>query len=141
MVEQPPVHGVAGIDVLGDGELHEVDRRDDRDLARPHIGLVENAAHAAPVIAVGMRVDHGRDGQAIAGMLLEQLPCGAHHFRRHQRIEHDPPALAAHEGDVGEIESAHLIDAGHHLVEPVIVVELRLTNQRSVDAIELVLLI
>ena len=74
-------------------------------------------------------------------MLLEQLPRGANHFRGHQRIEHDPAGLAPHEGDVGEIEPADLIDARDHLVEPVIVIELRLTKQRGMDAVELVLCI
>ena len=82
LVEQPPVHRVAGIDVLGDREIHEVDGRDDRDLARPHVRFVDDAAHAAPVIAMRVGIDHRRDRQALADVLLEQLPGRANRFRR-----------------------------------------------------------
>ena len=110
-------------------------------LARAHVRLVDDAAHAAPVVAVGVRVDHRRDRQALADMLLEQLPGGAHRLGADQRVEDDPAGLAAHEGDVGQVEAAHLVDAGDHLVEPVVVVEPGLTEQRGVDAVELVLLV
>ncbi len=110
-------------------------------LSRLDVGFIDQPTHATPMIAVGVRVDHGGDGQALPGMLLEQLPCGAHHLGRHQGIEHDPTGLAAHEGNVREIEAAHLIDAGDHLVESVVVVQFGLTQQRGVDAVELVLLI
>ena len=58
-------------------------------------------------------------------MLLEQLPGGAGGLGGHQRVEDDPAGLAADEGDVGEVEAADLVDAGDHLVEAVVVVELR----------------
>ena len=82
LVEQPPVHGVAGVDVLGDRVLHEVARGDDLDLAGAHVRLVDDAAHAAPVVAVGVRVDHRRDRQALADVLLEQLPAPPRTSRR-----------------------------------------------------------
>jgi hypothetical protein len=53
-----------------------------------------------------------------------------------------PPAgLAADEGDVGQVEAAHLIDAGDYLVESVIVVQFRLTQQRRVNAVEFILFV
>ncbi len=97
LVEQPPVHGIAGIDVLGNGEVHEIDRRDQRDLAGAHIGFVDKTADAAPVIAMGMRVNYGGDRQALADMLLKQFPGGAHRLGADERIEHDPSGLAAHD--------------------------------------------
>ena len=141
LVEQPPVHGVAGIDVLGDREVHEVDGRDDGNLPRPHVRFIDDAAHAAPMVAMGVGIDHGRDGQALADMLLEQFPRGAHRLRGHQRVEDDPAGLAPDEGDVGEVETADLVDAGDDLVEPVVVVQLGLAEQRGMDAVEFVLLI
>ena len=84
----------------GDRELHEVDGRDDRNLAGPHIGFVDNTAHAAPVIAVGVRIDHGRDGKALTNVLLEQLRGRANGFPADQGVEDDPAGLAADEGDV-----------------------------------------
>ena len=58
LIEQPPVHRVAGIDVLGNREIHEVDGSDDWDLAGPHIRFVDDAAHATPVVAMRVRIDH-----------------------------------------------------------------------------------
>ena len=139
LVEQPPVHGVAGVDVLGDREVHEVDGRDDGDLPRPHIRFVDDSAYAAPVVAVGVRIDHRRDGKAPANVLLEQFPRRANHFRGHQRVKDDPAGLAPDEGDVGQVKAADLIDARDHLVEPVIVVQYGLTEQRRMNAVEFVL--
>ena len=65
LVEQPPVHRVAGIDIFGNREIHEVDGRDDRDLPGSHVRFIDDAAHAAPVVAVCMRIDHRRDRQAL----------------------------------------------------------------------------
>ena len=141
LVEQPPVHGVAGIDVLGNRVLHEVDGSDDGDLPGPHIRFVDDAAHAAPVVGMRVRIDHGRDRQALADVLLEQLPRRADRFRGHQRVEHDPAGLAPDEGDVGQVEAADLIDARDHLVEPVVVVQYGLAEQRGMNAVEFVLLL
>ena len=99
------------------------------------------AAHAAPVVAVGVGVDHRRDRQALALVRLEQLPGGARRLGRHQRVDDDPAGLAADEGDVGEVEAAHLVEAGDHLVEAVVVVEPRDAVQRGVDRVELRLLV
>ena len=67
-----------------------------------------------------VRIDHGRDGQAFAYMLLEQLPGRADHLGRHQWIENNPAGLPPHERDVGKVKPANLIDAWDNLVETVI---------------------
>ena len=136
LVEQPPVHRVAGIHVLGDRVLHEVARRDDGNLSCAHIRFIDDAAHAAPVVAVRVRVDHRRDRKALADVLLEQLQRRASRFRRRQRIDDDPAALAADERDVGEIEAADLVDARDHLVQPIVHVEHGNAVQGRVDAVE-----
>ena len=141
LIEQPPVHRVAGVDVLGNRERHKVDGRDDRDLARAHVGFVDEPAHATPMVGVGVGIDHRRDGQALTDMLLEQLPGGADRFGGDERIEDNPTGLAAHERDVGEIEATDLINARDDFVEAVIVVELRLAQQRGMDAVEVILLV
>ncbi len=123
LIEQSPVHGVTGVDVFGNRVVHEVDGSDDGDLPRPHIRFVDDAAHAAPVVAMGVRIDHGRDRQALANVLLEQLPRCANDFLGYQRVKNDPAGLAPDEGYVGEVEAADLVDARNHLVEPVIVVQ------------------
>ena len=119
--------------------LHEVAGRDDGDLPGPHVRLVDDAAHAAPVVGMRVGIDHGRDGKALADVLLEQLPRRANHFRGHQRVEDDPAGLAPDEGDVGEVEAADLVDARDHLVEPVVVVQYGLAEQRGMNAVEFVL--
>ncbi len=142
LVEEPPVHGVAGKHVLGNGEVHEVDGRDDLHLAGGHVLVLEvKAAHAAPVIAMRVGVDDRRDRPALADLLVEEFRRGAHRFGRDQRIEHDPARLAAHEGDVGEIHPAHLVDAGNHFIEAVVVVQPRDAEHRGVDAIEFPVLV
>ena len=109
LVEQPPVHGVAGVDVLRHGVIHEANRGDDLDLAAAHVGLVHHAAHAAEVIGVGVRVDH-RDHGALAELLVDELERRRGGLLRGQRIEHDPAGVALDEADVGQIEAAHLVD-------------------------------
>ena len=109
------------------------------DLPGPHIRFVDDAAHAAPVVDVGVGIDDGRDGKAFADMVLEELPRRANHFRGHQRIKDNPAGLAPDEGDVGQVEAADLIDARDHLVEPVVVVQFGLTQQRGMNAVEFLL--
>ena len=132
LVHQPPGHGVAGVDVLRDGELHEVARRDDLDLAVPHVRFVHDAAHAAPVIRVGVGVDHRHDG-SLAQVFVDQLLRGGRGFRRSQRVEHDPAGLALDERDIGQIEAAHLIKARYDFVQAVTHVQLGHTLQGGMD--------
>ncbi len=129
LVEQTPVHGVAGVDVFGHREFHEVDGSDDRNLSRPHVRLVDDAAHAAPVIPMRMGIDNRRNRKAPADVLLKQIPGGANHFLGHQRIKDDPAGFSANERDVGEVKAADLIYARNDLKEPVIVVEYGLAVQ------------
>ena len=107
---------------------------------RPHIGFIDDATHAAPVVAMRVRIDHGRDRQALADVLLEKLPRRANHFRAHQGVEDDPTGLAADEGDVGQVKAAYLVDARDHLIETVVGGKSGLTKQRGMDAVEVVLL-
>ena len=92
-------------------------------LARAHVSLVDDSADTAPVVAVGVRIDHRRDWQALADMVLEQFPGRPRRFSGYQRVEDDPARLAAHEADVGKVETADLVDARDHLVEPVVVIQ------------------
>ena len=137
LVEQPPVHRVAGEDVLRDQELHEAVGRDDLHPARVEILLRDEAAHAAPVVGMGVRIDDRRDRQPLAHMLLQQLPGRPRRLDRGAHVEGDPAGGAAHEGDVGQVEATHLIDAGNDLVEAEIVVEPPDAGHRGVDRVEL----
>jgi hypothetical protein len=61
---------------------------------------------------------------------------GPRRLRRGERVDHDPAGLAAHERDVGEVEAAHLVDPGDHLVQPVVVVERGDPHERRMDRVE-----
>ena len=106
------------------------------DLARANVRFVDDTAHAAPMVAVRVRVDHRRHRQPFADVLLEQRERCARRFRRGQRVDHDPALLAAHERNVGEVEAAHLIDARNHFVQTVVHVQHRDAVQRRIDAVE-----
>ena len=61
------------------------------------VRFVDDAAHAAPVVGMRVRIDHGRDRKALAHMLLEQLPRCPSCFCGHQGVDHDPAGLAPDE--------------------------------------------
>src|SRR5689334_16098560 len=113
--EQTSIHGIAGIDVLRNCKFHEVGGRDNWNFAGAYVGFVDDAAYAAPMITVRVRVDNGRDGKSLADMLLEQSPRGASDFFGHQWIKDDPSGFAADEGNVGQVEATDLVDARDHL--------------------------
>ena len=110
-------------------------------LPEAHVLVRHDAAHAAPVIAVVVGIDHGGDRQTLAHMLLKQLPCRPHRFGGRQHVEQDPARLAAHEGGLRQVEPAHLIDAGDDFVEAEVLVQLRDAVHRRVDRVELLGLI
>src|SRR6188472_3657927 len=141
LVKQPAVHGIAGVDILGDREVHEVDGSDNRNLSRPHISFIDESPHAAPMVTMRVRVDHRRYWEAFADVLLKQFPGSADGFGANQWVKNDPAGLASDKRDVGQVEAPNLIDAGDDLVETIIVVQLGLTQQRGMDAVELVLFI
>ena len=60
-------HRRAGQHVLLGHLLHEAVGRDDGDVAGLHVGLVDDAAHAAVVVDVAVGVDHRRHRPACRG--------------------------------------------------------------------------
>ncbi len=119
-------------DVFRDRVLHEEIRRDDRHLATRQRFIVEHAARATPMVGMGVGEDHGRD-RALAAVLEVQLHRGPRALDRGQRIHHDHALVAFDQGHVGDVEPAHLIDAGHHLEQAVVHVEARLPPKARVD--------
>jgi hypothetical protein len=116
--------------------VHEANRRDDLDLAASHVLLVHHAAHAAEVVRVGVGIDH-RNHRALAELFIDELQSRGRGLLGGQRVEDDPAGLALDEGDVGEVVSAHLVDAGHHLIEAVVHVKDGLALEGRVDAVEI----
>ena len=94
--------------------------------------VVEHAARAPPMVGVGMGEDHGRD-RSLAAVLEVQLHRGARALDRGQRIDHDHAAVALDQRHVGDVEPAHLVDAGHDFEQAVMHVEPRLPPQAGID--------
>ena len=119
LVEQPPVHGIAGVHGLRHRVLQEPDRGDQLDLAAGDVGLVDDAADAAEVVRVGVRVHDGDDG-AVPEVLGDQGVGGSGGLLAGQRVEHDPAGVGPDEADVRQVEAADLVDvARDHLVQAV----------------------
>ena len=74
------------------------------------VGLVDDAAHAAVVIDMGVAVDNG-DDRLLAEFLGDEIERGLRGLRRDQRVDDDPAGVALDEGDVGQVIAAHLVDA------------------------------
>jgi len=68
-----------------------------------------------------------------AAVLEIQLHCRARAFDRGQGIDDDHAAIALDQRHVGDIETAHLVDPGHHFKQPVMDVEAGLPPQAGVD--------
>jgi len=84
------------------------------------------------MIGMGVGEDDGGDLPP-AAMLEVQLHRGARAFDRGQRIHHDHAAVALDQRHVGDIEPAHLVDAGQHFEQAVMHVEARLPPQAWID--------
>lgn len=112
--------------------LHEQVRRDDGHAGPGERILLQHTARAAPVIGMGVREDHG--GNRLHTAVLEvEIERGAGALGRGQGIHDDDTAVPLDQRHVGNVESAHLIDAGHDLEQAVLHVEPRLPPQAGID--------
>ena len=132
LVHRAAQHRRTGDDVFGDRVLHEQIGRDDRHLAAGERCVVEHAARTAPMVGMGMGEDHGAD-RPLAAVLEVKLHRGPRALDRGQRVHHDHAALALDQRHVGDVEAAHLVDAGHHLEQAMMHVEPRLPPQAGID--------
>jgi len=133
--ERTAVHRVAGIDILSNCMLHEAIGDDDGDPPRTHVGLVYHASHATEVVGMGVGMNNRGDG-SLPQLGVDEHQGSAGGLDSSGCVENDPTGLAPNECHVGEVESPHLPDPGHHLIEAVIHIEDRLTLQRGVNAVE-----
>ncbi|WP_242558520.1 hypothetical protein [Pandoraea capi] len=78
-----------------------------------------------------MREDHAGHRQLLHFAVHEIERC-LRRLDRRQRIDHDPPRLAAHESDVREIDVTHLIDAVDHFEKAMRREKLRLPPQTRI---------
>ena len=93
-------HRVAGDDVLAHGVFEKALRRDDLHAARSHVRAIDNTAHAAEMVEVTVRIDHGDHG-LVAQRAPRQRKRGARHFHAGERIDDDEPGIADDDGHVG----------------------------------------
>ncbi len=129
-----PRHRSPGEHVLGHGVPGESGGGDDRHRAGVHVCLVHHAPHAAEVVDVAMGVEHPGDG-AVPAMLAVEGERGGGCLHRDQRVDNHHAGITLDEGDLREVEPAHLVQARHHLVEPLERAQLRLPPEARVDGV------
>ena len=88
-------------------------------LAGVDIGLRRHAEDTAEVVDVAVGVDDG-DDRPVAAVRAVKRQRGRGRLGRDQRVDHDHAGVALDEGDVRQVETAHLVDALDHLVEPLL---------------------
>ncbi len=101
-------------------------------MTRLDIGLVDHAFHTAVVIHMAVAVDHGGDG-ALAPVSPIEVESRASRLDRDQRVDDDEAPVALDKRHVGNVETAHLVNAICHLVQTVVHVEACLTPQAGID--------
>ena len=138
-IDLAPHHGGAGIEVLGDGFLHEALGGKDLHLAGLEVGVTHHAPDAAEVVGVGVR-DNDRHHRPRPEFLVDKFQGGPGGFLHGQGIDDDPAGFALDEGDDGQVVTPHLVDAGSNLVQAETHVQDRLSLQRRVDAVEVLAL-
>ena len=125
-------HRGPGHHAFRSGFLHEVVGSDDRHLSGLDVGLADNPAHPPVVIAMAVAVDH-RHHRSRAKLGVGKCEGGRGGFAGGQRVDHDPPGVAADDRHVGNVEAANLPDPVANLVKPVKPQIGHLAPQRGVD--------
>jgi hypothetical protein len=96
--------------------LSETFRRQHRHSAGVHVGLRCNTEHAAEMVDVAVRVDH-RDDRPVGAVSSVQLQGCGRHLGGHQRVDDDQTGVTFDEADVGDIQTADLVDTRHHFIK------------------------
>ena len=87
------------------------------------------------MVGVGVG-DNDRHHRPMSEFLIDKLQSGPGCFLDGQGIDDDPAGLALDEGDDGQVEAAHLVNAGDNLKKAEIHVQDGLPLQGRVDAVE-----
>ena len=111
--------------------LHEAVGGQDDAATGVDILLAGHALDAAEVVDVAVAVDDADHGP-LAAVLPVQRERRRSGLRRDEGVDDEHARVALHEGDVGEVEAAHLVDAGDDLEQAVDRVQLRLAPEAGV---------
>ncbi len=130
-------HRAAGVDVLADRVLEEALGREDRDAARRDVLLGDDAARAAEVVDVAVRVEQAGH-RPLAAMLAVERQRGGRRLGGDQRVDHEDARVALDDRHVREVEAAHLVDALGHLEQAVDRVQLPLAPEARVHRLRAV---
>jgi hypothetical protein len=114
--------------------LHEALGGEHRHASGVDVVLADDALDTAKVVDVGVGVDH-RGYRPLAPMLPVEGERGSGGLLGDQRVDHDDAAVAFDEADVRQIMAAHLVDAGHDFVQPVLGQQLALAPQARVGGV------
>jgi hypothetical protein len=117
-VARAPAHRDPGVDILAHGVLGEAHRGQHRHPARLDVLVGDHPAGAAEVIDVRVAVEQPRDRPVAAVVAVERQRRGGG-LAGDQRVDHDHTLLALNERHVGDVVSAHLVDAGDDLEQAV----------------------
>ena len=133
-VGRPPRHRGSGVDVFLYRVLEETRRRQNDHSSGVDVGLRGHPEHTAEVIHVAVGVDHGHH-RALTAVAAVEAERGRGRLGAHQRIDDDDAGIALDEGDVGQVQSANLVDAFDDLVETLLGGEHGLTPQARVNGV------
>ena len=134
LVQRAAAHRGADHDVFAGGLFHQAFGRDDGNLALGDFLRGHDAQHAAEMVGVGMRDDHGRH-RFVAQVLARKGQRRGRSFLGGQRVDDDPAGLAFDQRHVGNVKAAQLVDMVHHLEQAEVGVELRMAPQAGVDGV------
>ena len=81
LINQPPCHGVASINVFRNRVIHESNRGNDGNFATFNIRFIHHAPNAAKVIGVGMGINHGHN-RTFAQFFIDKIQGGSGCFPR-----------------------------------------------------------
>ena len=128
-------HGRAANHVLRYRVLHEARRRDHLHFTRVDLRLRHQASDTAVVVAVAVAVHHGVQSAFVlwVAVLAVQGERRRGSLRAGVGVECDQAGIALDEGDVGDVEAAHLEHARRDLEQTVDAVQARLAPQAGVD--------
>ncbi len=96
--------------------LHEAVGRNDLNAPGGDVVGADNAAHAAEMVDVAVRVDDGAHRE-VTNVTTRERQRGGGGFAAGQRIDEKKARIADDNGEVRHIEAAHLIDAVGDLKE------------------------